>query len=114
MKKHIKHFFMGIVTLLPAVAGGFGVATLFGSCADDEPIGDPEKAWAETTDVFESADEQSFSTFYTPSIGRVGDPMPFYDKKAGNFKVLPPLLGRHHHRRLQLHVDGRSTALRRD
>ena len=88
MKKHIKHFFMGIVTLLPAVAGGFGVATLFGSCADDEPIGDPEKAWAETTDVFESADEQSFSTFYTPSIGRVGDPMPFYDKKAGNFKVL--------------------------
>ena len=22
-----------------------------------------------------------------PSVGRVGDPMPFYDKKAGNFKV---------------------------
>jgi len=58
------------------------------SCSDDEITGDPARDWAGTTNSFVSADEQGFSTYYTPAVGRVGDPMPFYDKKAGNFKIL--------------------------
>lgn len=33
-------------------------------------------------------DESGFTTYYTPSGARVGDPMPFYDQKAGDYKVL--------------------------
>ena len=58
------------------------------SCSDDEITGDPARDWAGTTELFASTDDQGFNTYYTPAVGRVGDPMPFYDKKAGNFKVL--------------------------
>jgi beta-fructofuranosidase len=58
------------------------------SCSNDEVTGDPARDWAGTTTFFASTDDQGFQTFYTPAIGRVGDPMPFYDKKAGDFKVL--------------------------
>lgn len=58
------------------------------ACSDDTFGPDPEKDWAGTTNVVVSSDEQGFSTYYTPALGRVGDPMPFYDKKAGNFKVM--------------------------
>ncbi len=53
-----------------------------------ENYGDEPKAWDESGEYFESADEKGFSTYYTPSVGKVGDPMPFYDGKAGEFKVL--------------------------
>ena len=59
------------------------------SCSDSDDIkGDAAKDWAATTECFVPTDETGFSTYYTPAIGRVGDPMPFYDQKAGNFKVL--------------------------
>lgn len=58
------------------------------ACSDDDVTGDPDRNWAGTTEQYASTDAKSFSTFYTPAIGRVGDPMPFYDQKAGNFKVL--------------------------
>ena len=69
-----------------------GALCLFGvlcaSCSSDDVTGDPAKDWAGTTTFFTPTDETGFSTYYTPAIGRCGDPMPFYDKKAGNFKVL--------------------------
>jgi len=55
---------------------------------DNEFQGDPAKDWSGTTTFFASTDETGFSTYYTPAIGRVGDPMPFYDKKSGEFKIL--------------------------
>ena len=58
------------------------------SCSSDEVAGDPVRDWAGTSTFFTSTDDQGFQTFYTPAVGRVGDPMPFYDKKAGDFKVL--------------------------
>ena len=58
------------------------------SCSSDEVTGDPARDWAGTSTFFTSTDDQGFQTFYTPAVGRVGDPMPFYDKKAGDFKVL--------------------------
>ena len=67
------------------LAGVALAATL--ACAK-ENYGDAPKPWDETGEYFASADEKGFSTYYTPSIGRVGDPMPFYDTKAGEFKVL--------------------------
>ena len=58
------------------------------ACSDDDVEGDPAKDWKGTTTSFASTDSKGFSTYYTPSIGRVGDPMPFYDQQAGEFKVL--------------------------
>ncbi len=60
------------------------------SCSDVDITGDPVRDWQETADRYESNEENEngFSTFFTPTLGRVGDPMPFYDQKAGEFKVL--------------------------
>ena len=58
------------------------------ACSDDKVVGDPAKDWDGSSERYISVDEEGFSTYYKPTIGRVGDPMPFYDKKAGNFKVL--------------------------
>ena len=66
-------------------AGLAGLAIL--SC-NKENYGDAPRDWDGTTEYFASADDNGFSTYYTPTIGRVGDPMPFYDAKAGEFKVL--------------------------
>lgn len=57
------------------------------ACTDNDIVGDPEKDWAGTTERFIPTDETGFSTYYTPAIGRVGDPMPFYDQKVGAFRV---------------------------
>lgn len=58
------------------------------ACSDEKFEGDPVRDLSTTTEVFNSVDESHFSTYYQPAIGRVGDPMPFYDQKAGEFKVL--------------------------
>ena len=64
------------------------IATTLTSCKDKDIEGDPARDWAGTTEAFVPTDEKGFGTYYMPSIGRVGDPMPFYDQKAGDFKVL--------------------------
>ena len=53
------------------------VLSLVSCQRDDAYKGDPAKDWSGTTAFFASADETGFSTYYTPAIGRVGDPMPF-------------------------------------
>lgn len=63
-------------------------ATVLTACSEDSFGPDPEKDWAGTTAFFNSADEKGFLTYYSPTLGRCGDPMPFYDQKAGEFKVL--------------------------
>ena len=58
------------------------------ACSEDSFGPDPSKDWDGTTTFFNSVDEAGFQTYYNPAIGRCGDPMPFYDAKAGHFKVL--------------------------
>lgn len=58
------------------------------SCSDDDFGPNASRDWAGTTNFFESADDAAFLTYYKPAIGRCGDPMPFYDPKAAEFKVL--------------------------
>lgn len=55
------------------------------ACNDDNFAGDPAK---ELQGIYIGQEDAGFSTYYTPAIGRVGDPMPFFDQKAGNFKVM--------------------------
>jgi beta-fructofuranosidase len=57
-------------------------------CSDDDFGPDAPRDWAGTTTFFNSTDERGFQTYYTPAIGRCGDPMPFYDPKAQDFKVM--------------------------
>lgn len=63
-------------------------ATVLTACSEDDYSADPAKDWAGTANFFLSADDEGFNTYYMPAVGRCGDPMPFYDKKAGEFKVL--------------------------
>lgn len=46
------------------------------------------KDWNNSSFWFDSADASAYSTFYKPSVGYIGDPMPFYDPVAGDFKIL--------------------------
>ncbi|MBQ1800655.1 MAG: DUF4975 domain-containing protein, partial [Prevotella sp.] len=81
---NIKHYLLGCLVSCGLAAA----ATTLASCSDDKFAGDPAKDWNGTTTFFAPTDNQGFGTYYTPAIGRVGDPMPFYDQKAGDFKVL--------------------------
>ena len=65
-------------------------ASVLTACSDDEFSGDPVKDWNGTSTFFAPTDAQGFGTFYKPAVGRVGDPMPFFDQKTGDFKVLYP------------------------
>ena len=85
MKKKIKITFAG---LLCCVCCCITATPLLTACSSDDFGPDPERPWTSTTTAFASTDEAAFLTYYKPAIGRVGDPMPFYDEKAGEFKVL--------------------------
>ena len=84
MKKNIIAIATYLLTALPAGVLGSGILC---SCSDDT-YGDEPKDWAGTATFFDSTDEAGFQTYYNPAIGRCGDPMPFYDAKTGDFKVL--------------------------
>ena len=57
------------------------------ACSDDN-YGDPAVDLQGTTHFIVSPEENGFQTFYKPQLGTVGDPMPFFDPKAGDFKVM--------------------------
>ncbi|MCQ2185305.1 MAG: DUF4975 domain-containing protein [Bacteroidales bacterium] len=53
--------------------------------------GDEPKPWDSTTETFTSFNDDvdaAFTTYYKHALGRMGDPMPFYDKNTGDFKIL--------------------------
>ena len=58
------------------------------ACSDDNFDGDPARDWEGSTTYFAPTDDQGFNTYYKPAIGRVGDPMPFFDQRTDDFKVL--------------------------
>ena len=63
------------------------MAMSFASCDDESPVL-TQKDWNGTTNYFSSTDEKTFGTYYQPYVGYVGDPMPFYDPVAGDFKIM--------------------------
>ena len=63
------------------------MGTLTMACSKEE-YGDAPRDWDASSTYFASADDKGFNTYYTPAIGRVGDTMPFWDAKAGEYKVL--------------------------
>lgn len=58
------------------------------ACSDDNFDGDAPRDWNGTSDRFITTEDAGYNTYYKPAIGRVGDPMPFYDPKANEFKIL--------------------------
>ena len=83
--KTIKYSILSLSQLVFTVALS---ASMLTACSDDEFSGDPAKDWTGTATFFAPTDAQGFDTYYKPAVGRVGDPMPFYDQKNGDFKVL--------------------------
>ena len=77
-----------ILNILFACSMCCGFTAAMTSCSDDTFGPDPDRNWDGTTEFFNSTDDAGFQTFFTPAIGRVGDPMPFYDQNTGEFKVL--------------------------
>ena len=59
-----------------------GFAAAMTSCSSDSYDPDPDRNWAATTESFTPTDDAGFNTYYKPTIGRLGDPMPFYDQKG--------------------------------
>ena len=90
--------------------------TSFSSCSDDNDPVLTQKDWDGTTTYFASADAMKFDTYYKPSVGYVGDPMPFYDPQAKDFKImylpsepsrhLPPDMGGKYSGRRFIHIYG--------
>ena len=62
-------------------------ALMLTACSDDN-FGDPARDLGGTTNFIQPQDENGFQTFYKPQLGTVGDPMPFFDAKAGDFKIM--------------------------
>ena len=62
------------------------LCTFLASCQENIP--QEQKDWENTTAYFNSSDEVSSNTYYKPSAGSVGDPLPFYDPVAKDFKIL--------------------------
>ena len=56
------------------------------SCQDQIPV--EQKDWNNTVSYFNASDEAGTNTYYKPSAGSVGDPMPFYDPVAQEYKIL--------------------------
>lgn len=58
------------------------------ACAEKDLYPETGKDWDNITDFLDSDDEKQFTTYYKPYVGTVADPMPFYDEREGNFKIL--------------------------
>ena len=61
-------------------------ATLAG-CSDDKPVL-TDRNLENSTEFLKSNDAAKQDIYYKPAVGFVGDPMPFYDPVAGDFKIL--------------------------
>lgn len=57
------------------------------ACSDSEPVLTDRDLDATDT-YFKSSDSQKQDIYYKPYVGYVGDPMPFYDPVAGDFKIM--------------------------
>ena len=63
------------------------VALALAACSDDDPVL-TTRDWDGIDTFFNSSDAAKQDMFYKPAVGYVGDPMPFYDPVAKDFKVM--------------------------
>lgn len=68
--------------IFPAVAA-LGLT----ACSDEEPVL-TDRDLASSNTFLAASDAQKQDIYYKPYVGNVGDPMPFFDPVAGDFKVL--------------------------
>lgn len=61
--------------------------TSLSACSDDDPV-ITDRGLASSTEYFSSPDAQKQDIYYKPYVGHVGDPMPFFDPVAGDFKIM--------------------------
>lgn len=73
-------------TMINSIILASCLALPLASCSDSD-VAPEQKDWSTTT-YFYSADAAMQDTYYKPTVGYVGDPMPFFDPVAGDFKVL--------------------------
>lgn len=73
---------MSLSIALAAVA-----LTSLTACSNDEPVL-TQRDWDADNTFFASSDLQKQDIYYKPAVGYVGDPMPFYDPVAKEFKIL--------------------------
>ena len=73
-------------TMISSIILASCIALPLASCSDSDAAPE-QKDWSTTT-YFYSADAAMQDTYYKPTVGYVGDPMPFFDPVAGDFKVL--------------------------
>lgn len=73
-------------TMISSIILASCLALPLASCGDSD-VAPEQKDWSTTT-YFYSADAAMQDTYYKPTVGYVGDPMPFFDPVAGDFKVL--------------------------
>ncbi|MCR5077136.1 MAG: DUF4975 domain-containing protein [Prevotella sp.] len=73
-------------TMIYSLALSACLAVTLTGCGDDTTVTE-ERDWSSST-FFQSADESAQDTYYKPAVGYVGDPMPFFDPKAKDFKIL--------------------------
>ena len=75
MKTMIYSFLMAAAAVTPLVG-----------CSDNDDVVE-QRDWSTTT-LFASSDVAAQDIYYKPQSGYVGDPMPFYDPVAKDFKIL--------------------------
>ncbi len=68
-------------------ATALAALTILPACSDDEPVL-TSRDLAGTTEFFADDDSHKQDLYYKPYVGNVGDPMPFYDPVAGDFKIM--------------------------
>ncbi len=61
--------------------------TCLAACSDDEPVL-TDRNLEGTSEYLDTDDDAKQDIYYKPYVGFVGDPMPFYDPVAADFKVL--------------------------
>lgn len=76
--------------ILPFAATTFLMVTACGTSDPDFILPDPtpQEPSAVQLPVQNSNDEAGFTTYFNPTSGRCGDPMPFYDPKTQQYRVL--------------------------
>lgn len=62
--------------------------SVFLACSNDDSPEIKQKDWGNTSEYFASTDAPSYSIYYKPQVGYVGDPMPFFDPKSKEFKIM--------------------------
>lgn len=70
-----------------SIALAAAALTSLSACSDNEPVL-IQRDWDADNSWFASTDLAKQDLYYKPAVGCVGDPMPFYDPVARDFKVL--------------------------